>query len=44
MKPEKQISFFITNSRKAELRERGFSEDDIAKMKAAEAHKILGLA
>jgi hypothetical protein len=39
-----QVSFFITKSQKAQLRERGFSEDDIAKMKPGEAHKILGLA
>jgi hypothetical protein len=39
-----QISFFITKSQKAQLRERGFSDDEIAKMRPAEAHKILGLA
>jgi hypothetical protein len=39
-----QVSFFITNSQKVQLRERGYSDDDIAKMKPAEAHKILGLA
>jgi hypothetical protein len=39
-----QVSFFITNSQKAELRDRGYSEDEIAKMKPAEAHRILGLA
>jgi hypothetical protein len=39
-----QISFLITNSQKTQLRERGYSDDEIAKMKPAEAHKILGLA
>jgi hypothetical protein len=38
-----QISFLITNSQKAQLRERGCSSDEIAKMKPAEAHRILGL-
>ncbi len=44
--PEKktQVSFFITNAQKAQLRERGHSEEEIAKMKPAEAHQILGLA
>jgi hypothetical protein len=37
------ISFFITKSQRAQLLERGYSGDDIAKMKPAEAHKILGL-
>jgi hypothetical protein len=38
-----QVSFFITKSQKIQLRELGFSEDQIAKMKPAEAHSILGL-
>lgn len=41
--PEAQLSFFITNAQKAKLRERGYSDDQIAHMKPAEAHKILGL-
>jgi hypothetical protein len=39
-----QVSFSITKSQKAQLRERGHSDEKIAKMKPAEAHKILGLA
>lgn len=38
-----QVSFFITKSQKIQLRELGYSEDQIAKMKPAEAHSILGL-
>lgn len=38
-----QVSFFITNLQKQQLRERGYSDTDIAKMRPAEAHKILGL-
>jgi hypothetical protein len=38
-----QISFFITKSQKIRLRERGYSDDAVAKMKPAEAHQILGL-
>jgi hypothetical protein len=38
-----QVSFFITNSQKHQLRERGYSESEIAQMRPAEAHKILGL-
>jgi hypothetical protein len=41
--PEVQVSFFITRAQKAQLRERGYSEDQIAQMKPAEAHRILGL-
>jgi hypothetical protein len=41
--PSAQISFFITQAQKALLRERGYSDDQIAKMKPAEAHRILGL-
>jgi hypothetical protein len=39
-----QFPFFITNSQKAQLRDRGYSDDEIAKMEPAEAHQILGLA
>jgi hypothetical protein len=39
-----QFSFFITNSQKAQLRERGYSDDEIAKMIPEKAHEILGLA
>jgi len=39
-----QVSFFITNSQKQQLRARGYSDDQIAKMRPSEAHKILGLA
>jgi hypothetical protein len=38
-----KFSFFITNSQKAQLRERGFTDEAIAKMKPGEAHEILGL-
>jgi hypothetical protein len=38
-----QVSFFITQAQKARLHERGYSDDQIAKMKPAEAHRILGL-
>ena len=37
-----QVSLFITNSQKQQLRERGYSDSDIAKMRPAEADKILG--
>ena len=40
---EAKISFFITRAQKAQLRERGYSNEQIAHMKPAEAHKILGL-
>jgi hypothetical protein len=40
--PDKaQVSFFITNAQKVELRKQGYSDDDIAKLKPAEAHKLL---
>jgi hypothetical protein len=42
-RPKAQVSFFITQAQKAELREKGYSEDQIAQMKPAEAHQILGL-
>jgi hypothetical protein len=34
---------FITQTQRAELRERGYSDDDIAQMKPADAHRIPGL-
>jgi hypothetical protein len=39
-----QVSFFITKAQKVQLRERGHSDEEIAKMRPAEAHQILGLA
>ena len=41
--PEARVSFFITQAQKAQLREKGYSDDEIAQMKPAEAHRILGL-
>jgi hypothetical protein len=41
--PTAQVSFFITQAQKAQLRERGYSDDQIAQMKPAEAHQILGI-
>ena len=38
-----RVSFMITTSQKAELHEKGYDDDQIAKMKPAEAHKLLGL-
>ena len=38
-----QFPFFITNSQKAQLRHRGYSDDEIAKMMPDKAHEILGL-
>jgi hypothetical protein len=38
-----QVSFFITQAQKAQLRAKGYSDTQIAQMKPAEAHKILGL-
>jgi hypothetical protein len=38
-----QVSFFITKAQKLQLRELGYSKDQIAQMKPAEAHLILGL-
>jgi hypothetical protein len=37
------VSAFITSAQKAELREQGYSDDDIALMIPAVAHRILGL-
>ena len=36
-------SSFITRAQRAELRERGYSDDDIAQMIPAVAHRILGV-
>jgi hypothetical protein len=41
--PEAQVSFFITQAQKAQLRAKGYSDDQITHMKPAEAHQILGL-
>lgn len=38
------LSFFITKAQKVQLREKGYSEAQIAQMKPVEAHKILGLS
>jgi len=40
---EAQVSFFITQAQKKQLRKKGYSDDQIARMKPAEAHRILGL-
>jgi hypothetical protein len=40
---EAQVSFFITQAQKKQLRKKGYSDDQIARMKPAEAHWILGL-
>jgi cytoskeletal protein CcmA (bactofilin family) len=40
---ETRVSFFITQAQRAELRARGYSDHDIAQMKPADAHRILGL-
>jgi hypothetical protein len=37
------VSFFITNRQKTMLREKGYNDEQISKMKPAEAHTILGL-
>jgi hypothetical protein len=39
-----QFGFRHSKPQKAQLREHGYSDDDIAKMKSAEALRILGLA
>jgi hypothetical protein len=38
------VGFMITHAQKAKLREQGHTEEQIAKMKPDEAHKILGLS
>jgi hypothetical protein len=40
---ETGISFFITKAQKAELRRRGYSEEQIREMKPKDAHRALGL-
>ena len=37
------MSFFITKAQKAELRQRGYSEEQILEMKPEDAHRALGL-
>ena len=37
------VSFLITHHQKAELRERGFTDDQIRTMTPEEAHRLLGL-
>jgi hypothetical protein len=38
------VGFMITNAQKAKLREQGRTDEEIAKMRPDEAHKILGLS
>ena len=40
---ETGMSFFITKVQKAELRRRGYSEEQIREMKPEDAHRALGL-
>src|ERR1700724_4737922 len=40
---ETGMSFFITKAQKAELRRRGYSEEQIREMKPEDAHRALGL-
>ena len=40
---ETGMSFFITKAQKAELRRRGYSEEQIREMKPGDAHRALGL-
>src|SRR6516162_5892617 len=40
---ETGVSFIITRAQKAELRHRGYTEEQIREMKPAEAHRALGL-
>ena len=40
---ETGMSFIITKAQKAELRRRGYTEEQIREMKPAEAHRALGL-
>jgi hypothetical protein len=42
-KAETGMSFFITKAQKAELRRRGYSEEQIREMKPEDAHRALGL-
>jgi hypothetical protein len=41
--PSSGVSFLITHHQKAELRERGFTDDQIHAMTPEEAHRLLGL-
>ena len=41
--PKQGVSFFITQAQKTSLREQGYSDEQITKMKPTEAHRILGL-
>ena len=41
--PETGMSFFITKAQKAELRRRGYTEEQIREMKPEDAHRALGL-
>jgi hypothetical protein len=41
--PSTGVSFLITHHQKAELRERGFTDDQIHSMTPEEAHRLLGL-
>jgi hypothetical protein len=38
-----EVSFFITRAQKALLRKMGYSDEQIAQMKPAEAHRILAI-
>jgi hypothetical protein len=40
---ETGVSFIITKAQKAELRHRGYTEEQIREMKPEEAHRALGL-
>jgi len=40
---ETGMSFFITKAQKAELRRRGYTEEQIREMKPEDAHRALGL-
>jgi hypothetical protein len=40
---ETGMSFIITKAQKAELRRRGYTEEQIREMKPADAHRALGL-
>ena len=40
---ETGISFIITKVQKAELRQRGYTEEQIREMKPEDAHRALGL-
>ena len=40
---ETGVSFIITKAQKAELRQRGYSEEQIREMKPEDAHRALGL-